>query len=208
MIYVITVFPLVLYAFFFHKFIRKYEFIHYIVIGIIALAFGVSEGHNFFNEGFLGVSFFFIVMFTGVLAKGKLKRNLNQIRAQYAIIGFILISGHALPYLFYLLEEGMIFVHFTIPLGILSYAIFMPLFVTSFMFVRRRMTLIQWKRIHKFAYLGYGLIFFHLFLIDNSRQVFYLVVFIIYTILKVISALDKQYTKKKLLLNQTKIIIE
>jgi len=206
MIYVVTIFPLVLYAFFFHKFIRKFEFIHYIVVGIIALAFGVSEGHNFFNEGFLGVSFFLIVMFTGVLSKGKLKRNLSQIRAQYAIIGFILISGHALPYLFYLLEEGLIFIHLTIPFGIICYVLFVPLFITSFMIIRRRMTFTQWKRIHKFAYLEYGLMFFHLFLINNSRQIFYLVIFVIYTILKVISVLDKQYTKKKLKLNQTKIV--
>lgn len=206
MIYVITIFPLVLYAFFFHKFIRKYEFIHYGITGVIALAFGVVEGHNFFNEGFLGVSFFIIVMFTGVLTKSKLKRNLSQVRAQYAIIGFILISGHALPYLFYLLEEGMIFVHLTIIIGIICYVIFVPLFITSFMIIRRRMTFKQWKGLHKFAYLSYGLIFLHLFLINNSRQMFYVVLFALYTVLKIIAVLDKHYTKKKLKLNQKNIV--
>lgn len=205
MIYVVTIIPIVIYAFFFHKFIRKYEFIHYGITGVISLIFGIVEGHNFFNEGFLGVSFFIIVMFTGVLTKGKLKRSLNQVRAQYAIIGFIFISGHALPYLFYLLEEGMIFVHLTIIIGIICYTIFVPLFVTSFMIIRRKMTFKQWKRLHKFAYLSYGLLFIHLFLINNSRQLFYVVLFAVYTVLKIIAILDKYYTKKKIRLNQSKI---
>lgn len=198
MLYVITVFPLILYAFFFFKFIRKYDLFHYGFAAVISIAFGVMEGHNFFNGGFAGVSFFLIVMFAGVLPKSKLKRSLHQIRAQYAIIGFILISGHALPYLLYLLDEGLIFVHLTITMGIICYIIFVPLFATSFMIIRRRMNFTTWKAIHRFAYPSYGLIFLHLFLINNSRQQFYLVLFASYTVLELINVFDKYYTKKKL----------
>lgn len=199
MIYVLTILPLVLYAFFFYKFIRKYELYHYGFAAIISLIFGIAEGHNFFNEGFLGVSFFIIVMFTGVLSKGRLKKSLSQIRAQYSIIGFILISGHAMPYLLYVLDEELVFAHLTIIIGIISYVIFIPLFVSSFMIIRRRMTFKQWKRIHRFAYAGYTLIFIHLYLINNSRREFYLALFIVYFILKIITVIDKYYTKKKLL---------
>ncbi len=199
MIYVLTIFPLVIYAFFFYKFIRKYEFYHYGIAAIISLYFGLVEGHNFFNEGFLGVSFFIIVMFTGVLTKSRLKKSLSQIRAQYSIIGFILISGHAMPYLLYVLDEGLVFAHLTIIIGIISYVIFIPLFITSFMIIRKRMTFKQWKKVHRFAYLGYTLIFLHMYLINNSRREFYLVLFITYSVLKTIAVIDKYYTKKKLL---------
>jgi DMSO/TMAO reductase YedYZ heme-binding membrane subunit len=198
MIYLITTIPLVLYAFFFYKFIRKYEFYHYGVTAIIALAFGLVEGHNFFNEGFLGVTFFIIVMFTGVLTKSILKQRLNQVRAQYAIIGFIFISGHAIPYLSYLLDEGLVFAHSTIIIGIICYVIFVPLFITSFMIIRKRMTFRQWKSVHQFAYASYILIFVHLLLINNSRQLFYIVLLSIYVVLKTISLIEKYYIKRQI----------
>jgi DMSO/TMAO reductase YedYZ heme-binding membrane subunit len=199
MIYVLTVLPLVLYAYFFPKFIRKFEYYHYAFAAIISLAFILLEGENFFNTGFLGVSFYIIVMFTGVLTKSRLKRNLSQIRAQFAIIGFILVTGHAVPYLLYLLEEGLIFVHPSIPIGILSYMIFVPLFITSFMQIRKRMNFKKWKKIHNFAYIGYTLLFIHIILLANTRQLFYIILLISYVVLKLIAYFDKLFT------NQAKI---
>lgn len=202
MIYIPVITLFVLYAFFFHKFIRKYEFIHYGIALALAIPFALVEGFNFFNSGFPGVSMFIIVMFTGVLHKGRLKRALNQVRAQYAIIGFILISGHSLPYLIYLLDEGLIFVHLSIVVGIICFIIFIPLTITSFMIIRRRMTFKQWKMLHRLAYLSYGLIFVHLVLLNNSRMMFYIVLFTSYGILKLIAVIDKRYTLKKMELNK------
>ena len=199
MLYFYIIPPIILYALFFYKFIRKYQYIHYAFVAIISIVFGATEGHNFVNNGFVGAAFFIVVMFTGSLSKSKLKKALMQVRAQYAIIGFIFISSHSIPYLLYVLDEGMVFVHLTIPIGIVIYLFFIPLSITSFSFVRKHMGYKLWKKFHNWAYLSYLLMFVHLYFISNSRSSFYLVLFIIYTVFRVIQYIDKHQTKKRLL---------
>lgn len=196
MIYLVTIIPFVLYAYFAYKFIRKYEYIHYALFALLAIIGASLESHNFLNEGFIGVSLFIIVMFTGVLASSTLKKRLSQVRAQYAIMGFIIISGHSLTFFSYLFEESLLFSHISIIFGMIVYLIFIPLFVTSFMFIRKRMGYKNWKKLHSFAYLGYIALFIHLFSINNSRQEFYIVLFSVYAVFKIIAFLDKYFTMR------------
>lgn len=198
MIYFLFTIPLVIYAYFGHRFIRKFEYVHYVLCLILAIIGGSIEGHNVLNQGFLGTSLFLIVMYTGVIAKSTLKQRLMRIRAQYAIMGFILISSHAITYLAYLLDEGMIFVHASIPLGLLAYLIFIPLFITSFVFIRKQIGYKYWKKLHQFGYIGYLALFIHLYFIANSRQEFYVTIFTVYGLFRLIAVFDRYFTKKQL----------
>lgn len=199
MIYYLIIIPLVLYAYIAPKFIRKTKYLHYLIAIIIAIVSGTGEGYNFVNEGFLGLSFFIIVMFTSVLSSSTLKKRLMSLRGIYSIIGFILISSHAIAYFAYTVDENIFFSHVVIPIGLLVYLTFIPLFITSFTVIRKHIPYKQWKAIHRYAYQGYLLLFFHLYLIDNSRQIFYVGLFGIYTVFRLIQAIDKYFTKNKAL---------
>jgi len=205
MIYIIIILPLILYAYFGYKVIRKYEYVHYAIFGILAIIGGTIENHNFLNAGFLGVSLFIIVMFTGVIASSKLKKRLMQVRAQYAIMGFIIISSHSIAFFSYLFEEGLIFVHVSIIFGVICYLVFVPLFITSFVIIRKQLGYKNWKKLHSFGYLGYLALFLHLYLINNSRQDFYLVLFSVYALFKIIAILDKYFTLKKVRKKKNKV---
>jgi len=197
MIYYLLVIPLVLYAYLFPKFIRKNQYFHY-AIALIATIIGlVINNYTFLNEGFLSLSFFIVVMFTGVLSSSKLKKRLMSVRGIYAIIGYILVSSHAISYLQYTIDEEVFTSHIVIPIGLIIYLTFLPLFITSFKIVRKHMSYKTWKIIHRFAYLGYLLLFFHLYLLDNSRQIFYIGLFGIYTIFRIVQAIDKYSVMKK-----------
>lgn len=198
MIYLITILPFVIYAYFGYKFIRKYEYVHYVLFAIVSVIGIAIEDHNFINGGFLGVSLFIIVMFTGVIASSTLKKRLMQVRAQYAIMGFIVISSHSLPFFSYLFEESLLFVHLSIIFGIICYIIFIPLFVTSFMFIRKKLGYKNWKKLHNFGYIGYISMFIHLYLLNNSRQELYLVIFAVYAVFKIIALIDKKNTMSKI----------
>lgn len=197
MIYFILVPLLVLIGLVFNKQIKKYQYFIYIVATAIAIGTAVVEELNFVNAGFLGLSFFIVVMFTGALARSKFKNKLLKIRTQYSIIGFLLISSHAIPFTLYSLDEGLVFKHIVIPIGILNYLVFIPLFILSFQLVKKQIGFKLWKKINQFAYIGYLLVFLHLYLQANSRQSFYLALFIIYTVFRLINLiLSKKVTRK------------
>ncbi len=197
MIYYLLIIPIVLYAYFFPKFIRKTQYYHY-ALALITTIIGLAiKDYTFLSEGFLGLSFFIVVMFTGVLSSGKLKKRLMSVRGIYAIIGYILVSSHALTYLQYTIDEDVFLSSIVIPIGLAIYLTFLPLFITSFNTIRKHMSYKTWKFIHRFAYLGYGLLFFHLYLLNNSRQIFYIGLFSIYTIFRIIQAVDKHNVMKK-----------
>ncbi len=195
MAYYLLIIPLILYAYFFYKFIRKTQNFHY-AIAVIATIIGlIDKDYIFLNEGFLGFSFIIIVMFTGVIDHGKLKTRLMSVRGIYAIIGYILVSSHAISYLQSIINSNFLSSNIMVPLGVLIYLTFLPLFITSFHSIRKRMSFKTWKTLHRFAYLGYYLIFFHVYLLDNSRQGFYIALFLIYTVLRIIQAIKNKKRK-------------
>lgn len=197
MIYLIFILPLIAYAYFSPKFIRKYRYIHYILAAIIAVIAASLESHNFITDGFLGLSFFIIVMFTATLSQSTIKKRLNTVRGVYSIIAFILISSHAISYLLFVLEEGLFLSSWVIPIGLIVYLTFLPLFITSFTEIRKHIPYRQWKNIHNYAYFGYAFLFLHLYLLDNSRSIYYLGLFSIYLIFRLIQYIDKMLAKKK-----------
>lgn len=180
------------------KFIRKNNVKIYVIATILAIAAFIFQDVPVFKpilQGFIGFSLFYVVMVTGALKKkSKLSTKLAGIRREYSIIGFILISPHALKYLFQMLDGSRNFEWF----GIIAYAIMLPLFVTSFMTIRKKMSRKSWVNLQRFAYIAYILLFIHLILNASTNQnlVAYLIMFIPYIIFKLIKEYKKYFIKK------------
>ncbi|MFA7561694.1 MAG: ferric reductase-like transmembrane domain-containing protein [Candidatus Izemoplasmatales bacterium] len=173
--------------------IKKYKIYLYIIsslIGILVLIFSKSNITLPFNQGFIGFSFFYVVMITGLFNKeSKIFKRLFKVRPQLSIIGFILLSPHAIYYLIeritenYLPDSRIIAIAFFI--GILAYLIMIPLFITSFKVIENKKQFFKWKKLQKFAYFIYLAIFLHLvFVAKMPNLIIYLILFIPYFIYK------------------------
>ncbi|MBU1020357.1 MAG: ferric reductase-like transmembrane domain-containing protein [Firmicutes bacterium] len=193
MLVVIFVTIISLASYFFPKFIHKYNYVIYAVAAVIAIISGLDYS-NIVTLGYLPLSFMVVVMYTGVLDKGKIRKHLAMVRAENAIIGIILLSPHAIGYIEYYLEYASL-INSPVPLiGIASAIIAVPLFITSFPIIRKKFSYKEWKQIHLLAYLFYVLVFIHLLVINNSRTSIYLIIFGVYITLKSIE-LYKRYKK-------------
>jgi methionine sulfoxide reductase heme-binding subunit len=108
------------------------------------------------TSGHLGLSFFILVIFTCVFPKkSKIHKNLNLVRGDLAILGFIFLIPHGMARLSLALAGYN-------STGLLAMIVFTPLFITSFLVIRKKMKPIRWKKLHHFAYIAYGLIYIHL----------------------------------------------
>ncbi len=157
----------------------------------------------------LAFALFTVVMFTGVLKDGSsLKTRLASIRRQLSITACILalchIGYYAYTYFFQVLQEtggvpsmnlGMSFCISSVLL-----VLFVVLLVTSFNAVKRCMRAKTWKRVQRWAYAFYGLIFVHLAFILAPPAIagketalvsmgVYTAVFVVYAALRVRRAL-------------------
>lgn len=170
------------------SFVRKHAVKLYIIFSIISLiSFILVKVPIFmpFNKGFLGLSFFYLVMMAGALPhKSKLRISFAKVRKEYSIIGFIVVTPHALRYLLEFLNGEI-----SIPLfGIIAYAIMIPLFITSFTKIRKKMSRKNWKLLQRFAYLSYLGLLIHLILnyTEKINLVIYIIMFALYIVLKTI----------------------
>ncbi len=183
-------------ALLFSKWIHRYRRIVYGIVLLMSLLLLDSEV-NSVTLGYTGLSFFLIIMFTGVLEKGFTQKHLRQVRAEYSIIGAFLIMPHIVVFLEYLLEDyGVLNMTLSMVFGILAAIVLIPLTLTSFISVRKRMPKGSWKKLHKYAYLFYLFIGLHLILIQNNRMIYYIVIFAVYGILKLSTILYKSYTEQ------------
>jgi len=182
----------------FGKLIRKQNVKLYIGFFVLAvLSFILRYKLPFtepINQGYLGFSFLYIVMFTGALKKkSKLRIKFMSIRREYSIIGFILLTPHSLKYLFEFFNKEIRFEWF----GVIPYLIMLPLFITSFMVIRKRMTQRTWVNIQRYAYIAYILIFIHLIIVaEFPNLAVYIVLFVPYIILKLFIEITS-YLKQK-----------
>ncbi|PKK99693.1 MAG: hypothetical protein CVV57_01165 [Tenericutes bacterium HGW-Tenericutes-2] len=108
------------------------------------------------TSGHLSLAIFLLVMFTGVLKKNsRAKKALSLVRGELAVIGFIFLLPHAFARLALALSGYNMS-------GLFAFIIFIPLTITSFMFIRKKMNPKHWKNLHKLAYIAYFLIYIHL----------------------------------------------
>jgi len=157
-------------AYYFTPQILKYRKQLYIAVWFVLAAVVALRGKPFvtpFFKGFVGFAFFYIVMITGALnPKWKLTKKLRSVRAPYSILGFVLLLAHPLNYAAEVLSKQRDIPYF----GIAAFLVIIPLFITSYMMIRKRMKPQTWVKLQKWAYLSYALILVHLVVNASSPQ--------------------------------------
>lgn len=168
-------------AYNFNQFIRKY---FNIILGITIVTSIITFfiDLELFTQGFIGLAFFIVVMYAGALKKGSiLNKRLRSVRKEYSILGFIVLLPHSIKY-------GLDFLTGSYPtewIGVIAYVLMIPLFVTSFQKIKKRMDIKDWFKLQKWAYLIYLLIYIHLLLIGQADHIMaYTVIFSGYTFFK------------------------
>jgi DMSO/TMAO reductase YedYZ heme-binding membrane subunit len=124
-------------------------------------------------RGGFATALFMVVMYIGALnPRIPLVRTLMGIRAEMSIVASILTFGHVLRYgygYFPMLiqspqEMAPAYVAATV-ITMLLVLLLVPLFITSFPSVRKRMSALRWKRLQKLAYPFYFLLYLHVALL-------------------------------------------
>ena len=179
------------------KWIRKFNlYLYGFCIAIAAVLF--TQETNIVNMGYVGLSFFILVMFASTLSQGTIRKKLMGNRAELAVMGSIFSLSHGLKYLIFAFDFSFFWrapIYFYI--GIASVIVMLPLAITSIMIIRKKMKGKDWKKLHKLSYLFYGLVATHLLLINNERFLFYVILFGLYVIYRLLALIHKQPVKPK-----------
>jgi DMSO/TMAO reductase YedYZ heme-binding membrane subunit/uncharacterized protein with FMN-binding domain len=170
--------------------IKKYANIFYIISVLISLAVIIITWCNIslpafvssrilpiFARGGLAGALFVIVMVTGALPNGsKAIKRLMPIRGQLSIMASILTLGHNIAYgktyfvlLFTNASNMPMYQVLAACCSIVMLIIMLPLFITSFMTVRRKIKAKKWKQLQRLAYIFYALLYCHVILLNYSR---------------------------------------
>lgn len=185
MISILLVILLGVLALYLGKYIRTY--FNVLVVATLALSiasmFVSNEVLDLFSDGFVGLAFFIIVMYAGAFKKGStLNKKLRAVRKEYSILGFVTLLPHALLFLYEYVFNGLNVEWF----GIIAFVVMIPLFVTSFTYVKKQMDIKKWFQLQRYAYVAYLTIYLHLMFIgQDEHKMIYTVVFVVYTGLKV-----------------------
>ncbi len=171
----------------FGKSIKKHAPVWYISIFVLAvLSMFVPKSApmwlqqiitGYITRGTFATAMFIWVMYARVLPKGsKVMTTFMSLRAPLAIGAAMLILIHNVFYIiFYIgrLFKGTGMSSFEVIAGVCSLAMWLlllPLTITSFMPVRRRMNPVKWKKLQRLSYIFYGLIYVHVCLLF-TRQI-------------------------------------
>lgn len=169
-------------------FIKKHSKLCYIIATIIStlLVIGVYTGAiaklpssfsntilPYFTKSTFATALFVIVMYTGAFKNGSpLIKFLMPIRAELSIIASILTLAHNISF-----GKNHFVQLFTNPssmapnmliaaiISLILIAIMVPLMITSFPSIRKKMGAKKWKKLQKSAYIFYALIYAHVMLI-------------------------------------------
>lgn len=133
-----------------------------VFIDIPVLSEYIESGH-----GSLGL--FMLIIVAGILPKKSVfYKDLLLVRGHIAVMGFILLLPHGLERLSLALAGYQ-------TSGLIAMLTMIPLTITSFMFIRKKMKPIHWKRLHKLSYVAYLLIYIHIgFIIFISSSTSYI----------------------------------
>lgn len=153
------------------------------------------------TSGHLSLAIFLLVMFAGVLKKNSIaKKSLTLVRGELAVIGFIFLLPHAFARLALSLSGYNMS-------GLFAFILFIPLVITSFMFIRKKMNPKHWKNLHKLAYVTYFLIYIHLafnismnpnnrFIMFDPYATLYHLILLLYITLRMIYVVIPKIKKK------------
>ncbi|MEE3450320.1 MAG: FMN-binding protein [Acutalibacteraceae bacterium] len=169
---------------------------------------------SLFSKGTLAAAFFVLVMYAGAFKSGSIgAKKLMPIRAELAITASLLTITHLISYGFTYIKRlltGSIsptqaaVTYFAIPLA----ALLLPLAVTSFKNIRKKMNPKKWKNLQKFAYLFYILLYLHILIayIPSARHgkvksianvIAYSAVFFVYAAMRISKELVKKHKESE-----------
>lgn len=124
------------------------------------------------QECTLALALFMVVMYIGVFkASSTFGSKLRSIRGEVSIVAWILTLGHVVFYFVSMLPQVTgqsgtsvnIYVSFFVAIVLL--VLLMLLGITSFKFVKKRMSTEAWSRVQKLSYVFIALIYVHLMLL-------------------------------------------
>jgi DMSO/TMAO reductase YedYZ heme-binding membrane subunit len=136
---------------------------------------------DYIHAGTLGFPLLIIIMYTGALnPKYPVVKRLLSIRKELSILSGFPILTHSLIRVTNNLPRALNFFidseaseraansllgagisNFSFVLGVLMLALFIPLWVTSFDFVHKRMGNVKWKKLQRWSYVLYATLFIH-----------------------------------------------
>lgn len=202
--FIVTLTLVALYAILLGGHIRKHNVLHYahalVWLGVYSafMLFPdfflweneyVRDTLSAFSSGIAGTALFVIVMYTGALDdRFWLYKRLMKIRKELSIMGSYLLLGHCIIYIVqYRPWIGWLFLT-----GLAALIVLIPLFVTSFVRIRKSMSRKGWKKLQRYAYLFYFLTYVHMVVanmgsgyLDEEKLASYTVIFGHYTFLRV-----------------------
>ncbi|MFR4765742.1 MAG: ferric reductase-like transmembrane domain-containing protein [Paraclostridium sordellii] len=211
----------------YYKQIKKHSTMLYIIATLIAIFFIIFMKSNLnehipkyiskfvigvFSKGTISLALFTIVMYTGVLDNSfKFRQNLMAVRGELSIIACILTLGHNVLYGMYFfptfftnMQSLSISKIIATLLSLIMICLMIPLMITSFKSVRKKMSYKEWKKIQRSAYVFYGIMYIHIMLLYipkfNSKLfeiILYSIIFLAYYFLRIRNSLRIK-TKLKL----------
>lgn len=130
-----------------------------------------------FQRGAVATALFTIVMYMAVLKNGStLKKRLFAIRAEISIIACIITLCHNFiygkTYMVALFKSPDRLDSYSLSATVLTIVLdilMLPLMVTSFECIRRKMKAKSWKKLQRLAYLFYMLIYVHVMILFAAR---------------------------------------
>ena len=221
MIFLITLVCVIPLAFILKEPLKKVPWLFYL-LGAILVALFIWRGalpfpvyierivYYLVQKCTLAQALFVVVMFIGVFSeKSRIRTYLMPVRAELSILACIIALGHIINFFLTLLPQvagaGLslrIPVLVSFFLAILLVALLVVLGVTSLYSIKRRMNLVNWKKVQWFAYPFFLLIYVHILLfllpsalLGSSNAVFsvivYTVIYLAYLTLRITAAVRK-----------------
>ena len=145
----------------------------YFYLAALALAvLGAVTPVSPLTKGSLATALFAVVMYTGALPE-HLKKYWQPIRGQLSIAAGILTLGHnfaagRIHFVQLFTAPGEMPLNYLLAavVSLVMIALMLPLWITSFPAIRRKMKPKAWKKLQKLAYPFYGLIYLHVLLLN------------------------------------------
>lgn len=224
MLFLIALIIALLTAFLLDKPLKKNPTVFYVIaailtaVSVMILQSDITISSRFvrdyvigiFSRGALGAAFWAVVMWAGALPNGSAPiKKLMPIRGELSITAAVLTLSHVITYgIQYIsnLIKGRTGSDFWITslVCLVMVLIMVPLTVMSFKTIRKKMNAKTWKKIQRFAYVFYALIYIHIMVLfvpkaQNGRDGYFLsilvysAVFIGYAVMRI----RKAYIAKK-----------
>lgn len=158
-------------------------------------------------SGGLSISTFIIVMYLGAIpTQNAFYKRLRPVRRELSMIACFFTLFHNLAYGLSYFPKFFTQMHtlntlqiIATSLSLIGLAVMLPLFVTSFKAVQSKMPFDKWKRLQRWAYLFYAVVYLHVMVIFSNRihrhvldMILYTAVFGTYAVMRIYKARSRK----------------